>query len=76
LRNSVRNVKVLEAIYRKIICLAINFGQKTCSKEFYQPLMPIKTFENVFPVVQTTDQTILMQFRLHIPHTSHDFRFM
>jgi len=71
-----RNVKVLEAIYRKIICLAINFGQKTCSKEFYQPLMLVKTFEYVFLVVQTTVQNKLTQFGLHNPDNSHGFRIV
>jgi hypothetical protein len=61
LRNGVRNVKVLEAIYRIFFCLDCNspphyFGQKTCSKEFYQPLMLVKTIENVFLMVQTTVQ--------------------
>jgi len=38
--------------------------------------MLVKTFENVFLVVQTTDQTVLMQFGLHNPDTSHGFRIM
>jgi len=38
--------------------------------------MLVKTFENVFLVVQTTSQTILVQFRLHNPDNSPDFWIM
>jgi len=47
-----------------------------CSKEFYQPLMLVKTFENVFLVVQTTDQNKLMRFGFYNPDNSYVFRII
>ena len=44
-------------------------SQKTSSKEFYQPLMQVKTFENVLFVVQTTDQRnwLSLDYTIWIP---------
>jgi len=47
-----------------------------CSKEFYQPLMLVKTFENVFLVVQTTGQNKLIQFGFHNSDNSNEFQIM
>jgi len=38
--------------------------------------MLVKTFENVFLVVQTTDQNKLMQFEFHNSDNSNGFRIM
>jgi len=51
-------------------------NQKRVSKEFYQPLMLVKAFENVFLVMQTTDQFKLMQFGFHNPDNSNGFWIM
>jgi len=38
--------------------------------------MLVKIFENVFLVVQTTDQAMLVQFGLHNPDNSPGFQIM
>jgi len=58
------------------VYLHLMLSQKRVSKEFYQPLMLVKTFENVFLVVQTIVQNILTQIGLYNLETSHGFRIM
>jgi len=58
------------------VYLHLMLSQKRVSKEFYQPLMLVKTFENVFLVVQTTFQKKLTQSGLYNPDSSHGFRIL
>jgi len=38
--NGVKNLKVLEVIYRKIICIAINYGKKNVQKNMFKGVLP------------------------------------
>jgi len=79
LDDGVRNMKVFRLfiggnIHR--VYLHLMLSQKRVSKEFYQPLMLVKTFENVFLVVQTTFQKKLTQSGLYNPDSSHGFQIL
>jgi len=58
------------------VYLHLMLSQKRVSKEFYQPLMLVKTFEIVFLVVQTTFQKKLTQSGLYNPDSSHGFQIL